>query len=113
MLLLVAIALALLVLEPPWSLVAVVLGAVLEVGETSFWLWYTRRRRAAVGVETLVGRRAVVTKALAPRGQVRLDGEVWQARCVDDTAVAAGGVAPGADVVVIHVDGLTLDVEPV
>ena len=105
MILLAAIALALLVLEPPWSWAALVAGAVLELGETGFWLWYTKRRRAAVGVETLVGRSAVVTTPLAPLGQVRLDGELWQAR-------SAVPVEPGASVAVRRVDGLTLEVEP-
>lgn len=105
MILLVALALALFVLDAPWNWAVVVVGAVLEAGETGFWLWYTRRRRATVGVETLIGRRAVVVSALAPEGQVRLDGELWRAR-------SAEPLAPGAGVVVRRIDGLTLDVEP-
>ena len=72
-------------LPSPWGWVAVVVAAL------------DRRRRdgrassggrsggrAAVGAETLVGRRAVVVRALAPRGQVKLDGELWEARATRD-----------------------------
>jgi membrane protein implicated in regulation of membrane protease activity len=42
---------------------------------------------------------------LAPRGQVKLDGEIWEAR--SDEPVDAG-----AELVVRRVDGLVLGVEP-
>ena len=60
---------------------------------------------AAVGLETLVGRTAVVVRALSPRGQVKLDGEVWEACAEHD-------LLPGDEVVVRSVDGLVLVVEP-
>jgi len=37
---------------------------------------------------------------------VRLDGEIWEARC-------DGGASPGASVRIVARDGLTLVVEPV
>jgi membrane-bound serine protease (ClpP class) len=81
------------------------IAAVIEVGETAFWLWYSKRRRAKVGIETIVGRTAVVVLPCYPDGQVKLDGELWQARC-------EAGAGTGAGVVVREVDGLTLVVEP-
>jgi membrane protein implicated in regulation of membrane protease activity len=42
---------------------------------------------------------------LRPDGQVRIDGEIWRARC-------ERGCDAGATVVVRAVDGLTLEVEP-
>lgn len=80
------------------------IAAVVEVGETAFWLWYSRRRRATVGVETLIGRRAVVVLPCFPDGQVRLDGELWQARC-------EAGAGTGTEVVVRSLRELTLEVE--
>ena len=41
-----------------------------------------------------------------PEGQVRVAGELWQARC-------EAGAGAGDEVVVREVDGLTLVVEPV
>jgi membrane-bound serine protease (ClpP class) len=102
----VAIVLALTVLPAPWGIVAVASAAAIDVVETAFFVRWSKRRRAAVGAETLVGRRAVVVRALAPGGQVKLDGEVWEAH-VD------GELLPGQDVVVTGLDGLVLEVEPI
>ena len=100
-----AIVLALVVLDPPWSWVAVAAGFAWELGETAFLFWWSKRRRVAVGTETLVGRRAIVFTDCAPEGQVRIVGEIWRARC-DVGALVGDGV------VVREVDGLTLVVEP-
>ena len=105
MLTIVAVVLALTVLPSPWGVVAVVGAFLIDVGETWFFVRWSKRRRATVGVETLVGRTAVVVRALTPRGQVKLDGEVWEARGPE-------GLPSGSEVVVTHVDGLVLDVEP-
>lgn len=105
MLTIVAIVLALTVLPAPWGWVAVLGAAAIDVAETVFFLHWSKRRRAAVGVETLIGRRAVVVRALTPGGQVKLDGEVWEARSDVD-------LDPGREVVVRGLDGLVLDVEP-
>jgi membrane protein implicated in regulation of membrane protease activity len=106
MLTIVAIALALTVIPSPWGWVTVIVAGLIDVAETTFFVRWSKRRRAAVGAETLVGRTAVVVRALTPRGQVKLDGEVWEARADYD-------LLPGDEVVIRAVDGLLLDVEPV
>ena len=105
MLTIIAVVLTLTVLPSPWGWVAVPLAAAIDVAETAFFARWSRRRKATVGAETLVGRTAVVVRALSPRGQVKLDGEVWEATATVD-------VAPGAEVVVTRLDGLVLEVEP-
>ena len=105
MALVVALLLAVFVLPSPWSWVAVGAGAAIEVGETWFWWWLSHRREPSVGVETLVGRRATVATACRPRGQVRVAGELWQARC-------DAGADAGTTVEVVAVDRLELVVEP-
>jgi membrane protein implicated in regulation of membrane protease activity len=105
MALVVALLLALLYLEPPWSFLAVVGGAAVEVGESVFWIRLSRRRRPAVGVETLIGKEGLVVVACRPEGQVKVDGELWTARC-------PGGAGEGKRVRVLELDGLTLLVEP-
>lgn len=97
--------LALFVLDAPWSFAAVVAGATVEVVESLVLLRWSRRRRATVGAETLAGRRAVASTDLRPSGQVKLDGELWQARC-------EAGATAGDTVVVCGIEGLTLEVEP-
>ena len=105
MLLLGAILLAVFVLPEPWGLVAVVAAAVVEVAETLFWLWYSKRRRVQVGAETLVGSVGRVVTPCRPLGQIRVQGELWRARC-------AAGADAGDEVLVLALDGLTLLVEP-
>ena len=104
MLTLAAIVLAVTVIPSPWNWVAVVAAASVDVAETAVLIRWSKRRRAAVGAETLVGRTGVVVRALTPRGQVRVDGELWDAR-------AAHHLAPGEEVLVTSLDGLVLEVE--
>jgi len=102
---LIAILLAIFVLPEPWGLIAIVVGGLLDIAEVIVFRAWSKRRKPSVGVETLVGKTAVALGALSPRGQVRLDGEIWEAR--SDTAVVRGD-----EVVVRAVEGLTLLVEP-
>jgi membrane-bound serine protease (ClpP class) len=103
--LVVALLLALVVLPAPWGVVAVGVGAAVELGEAWFWWRLSHRRSPAVGVETMIGSRATVVAPCRPLGQVRVQGELWQARC-------DAGVDEGALVEVVGVEGLTLVVEP-
>jgi membrane protein implicated in regulation of membrane protease activity len=64
----VAVVLALTVLPSPWGWIAVIGAAAIDVAETAFFVRWSKRRRATVGVETLVGRPAVVVRARSPRG---------------------------------------------
>jgi membrane-bound serine protease (ClpP class) len=100
-----ALVVALLFLASPWNWLLVLAAATVDVVETALFIWWSKQRRAAVGVETLVGQRATTVTALAPAGQVRVAGELWEAR-------SASAVDPGQDVVIRAVDGLTLEVEP-
>jgi membrane-bound serine protease (ClpP class) len=59
------------------------------------------------GTAALVGRTAVVREALHPRGQVFIEGALWQADA------GTGSVEAGRTVIVRGVDGLLLLVEPV
>jgi membrane-bound serine protease (ClpP class) len=103
--LLVGIAL-LLTLPGPWNVIAFVGCLVGFAGEVGFWNRRVRAREPTTGVQTLVGRTATVTRSCRPRGQVRVRGELWEARC-------DAGADPGASVRVVGVEGLTLVVEPV
>ncbi|HUY70703.1 MAG TPA: NfeD family protein [Gaiellaceae bacterium] len=105
MILVVALILALLFLPSPWSVVVIAVAALLEASFWGFGIRYSRRRRAVVGVQTMVGRVGEAITALAPAGQVKVDGEIWEARAV-------AGAKAGEPVRVTRVDGLTLEVEP-
>lgn len=101
----ISVLLALFVLPHPWGLVAMVVGGALDIAETGLFIWWSKRRKAAVGTETLVGREGVAVGDLWPEGQVKIRGELWKARC-------AAGCDAGTTVVVRAVEGLTLVVEP-
>jgi membrane protein implicated in regulation of membrane protease activity len=98
---LIAILLALFVLPSPWGLAAVAAAGALELVEAWAFIAWSKRRRPAVGSEALVGKKAQVVSDLLPDGQVRLDGELWRARCEQ-------GARTGETVVVRGVEGLTL-----
>ncbi len=105
MILILTLILALLFLSWPWNLVVIAAAALFEVLFATAGIRYARRRRAQVGVQTLVGATAQVITPLSPLGQVKLDGVIWRAR-------AEGGARPGESVRVLGVEGLTLEVEP-
>lgn len=105
MLIFLAVAL-LLILSSPWNLVAFLVLLPLWVLELFGWNRTTKRHRKAVGAETLIGREAVVSEPCRPVGQVRLDGEIWEARC-------EAGASTGDRVRVTGREKLTLIVEPV
>lgn len=104
MILIGAILLAVFVLPEEWRLPVVLVAAVIEVAETLFWLWYSRRRRVQMGPETLVGATGRVVLPCTPLGQVRVQGELWRAHCAE-------GAGVGEEVRVVGLDGLTLTVE--
>jgi len=79
---------------------AIVGVALMEIGESIAFMKWSRRRKAFVGAEALVGQTAVA----ATPTQVRVAGELWEAR--SDAPLRVGEA-----VVVRAVDGLTLVVE--
>jgi membrane protein implicated in regulation of membrane protease activity len=102
---LIALLLAIFLLPSPWGFVVVACALVVDVLEVSVGLWYSKRRRATVGTDALVGVTGVAVGDLFPEGQVKVNGEIWRARC-------EAGCDAGAAVVVRAVNGLTLEVEP-
>jgi membrane-bound serine protease (ClpP class) len=90
---------------PPWSIVLIAVGCVLEVGEIILLRRWSkrldRRTRRTTGSEAMVGERAQVVEPCRPSGTVHLRGELWAARC-------EAGADTGDTVEVLSVDGLTL-----
>jgi membrane protein implicated in regulation of membrane protease activity len=95
----------LLVLPGPWNVVAFVVVTLLWFVELYGWSRTVKKQRRVVGAQNLIGQNAVVTEPCRPLGQVRIDGETWEARC-------QAGASTGDTVRVIGRDQLTLIVEP-
>ena len=107
MLVLIAILLAVFVLPSPWGIVAVLGALVVDLAEIAFGLWYAKRRKPQTGAEALIGAVGQVVIRCDPLGQIRVAGELWQAR-------AEGGANTGEDVRVEAVGAdLVLSVRPV
>lgn len=96
--------LLLLLLPSPWNVVGALAAGAGFLLELAFWHRRVRRFRTGTGAQALVGATGVAVDGLDPSGQVRIGGELWEAR-------ASGTVPPGALVRVTAVDGLLLDVE--
>jgi membrane-bound serine protease (ClpP class) len=77
-------------MQVPWATLI-----VLALGTAAFFAFAiakavrAQRRRPATGIESLVGKAAVVRTALNPDGTVYVDGELWKAT-VDGEAIPAG-----------------------
>jgi len=93
-------------LPSPWNLVGFLIAIPLWFVELLAWNRTVKHRRRAVGAQTLIGKDATVTEPCRPSGQVRLNGEIWGARCDE-------GADPGDTVRVVGRDNLTLVVERV
>ena len=104
MVLIIAIILALL-LPSPANIVVLILGVIGEVGEIIWGRRLAKRWRPKTGPEAMIGQPAEVVADCRPMGQVRVHGELWEARC-------AAGADVGETVTIRELDGLTLVVEP-
>jgi membrane protein implicated in regulation of membrane protease activity len=101
------LALLLLVFLPwPWNLVGALVSGGLGVAEVAYWQRRMRAQKVQTGVENLLGAVGKVAEPLAPVGQIRVQGELWEAR-------STRTVPAGTAVRVVAVNGLVLDVEPV
>jgi membrane-bound serine protease (ClpP class) len=104
---LIFVAIALLIFLPgPWNFVVFVGVLVLWVFELMFWNRTVRNRRRVVGAQTLLGRTASVVRSCEPDGQVKIDGEIWEAH-------AATRAVVGQTVKIVGRNGLVLVVEPI
>jgi membrane-bound serine protease (ClpP class) len=64
-----------------------------------------RRNKKVSGSQGLIGETGITQTALSPRGKIFVHGELWD-------AVSSSDLAAGQSVVVLRVDGLVLQVEP-
>jgi membrane-bound serine protease (ClpP class) len=89
----------------PWNALVLVGGISVEVIELIWGLRLARRWRPQTGAEAMIGLEAEVVSGCRPTGQVRVNGELWEATC-------AAGADAGDTVIVKQLEGLTLVVDP-
>ncbi len=86
----------------PWVIVLIVLCVIAFLAITIIWGIRAHRFKIGAGKEEMIGKTAVVTTALDPRGTVFVEGEQW-------TAISEGGrIEPGEEVTINKVDGLKI-----
>jgi membrane-bound serine protease (ClpP class) len=97
-------------LDVPWPVIAVVVVAIAAFGLLfGRKVWSAQKQeRVMTGWEELVGDVGVVRQALAPAGEVFIQGALWRAQVEE----GAEPVEAGQRVRVREVEGLTLVVEP-
>lgn len=91
------------VVRGDWAIALLAGTGTFEISTPIFWLWYSQRRAAQVGAETLIGRVVEVAEECRPYGLIRVQGELWKAHCAE-------GAARGERVRIVRLDGLTLEV---
>ena len=96
--------LLLFVLPSPWNVIGGLSSVALGVIEVAYLQRRLRHKKVQTGVENLVGSTGEVTERLTASGQIRVLGELWQAR-------SSSELPPGSRVRVVAVHGLTLEVE--
>jgi membrane-bound serine protease (ClpP class) len=101
------LAIALLLFLPtPWNVIGFAISFVLFFGEAFLWNRSMRGRKKVVGAQTMIGAQATVVTPCRPDGQVRVGGEIWEARC-------EMGADSGQTVRIVGRRDLSLLVEPV
>ena len=96
--------LLLLLLPEPWGAVTGLVALALFGLEVFYFYRRMRGVKVVTGVEGLVGAVGETVELLEPEGQVRVQGELWEAR-------AHQAIPAGTRVRVVALDGLTLEVE--
>jgi membrane protein implicated in regulation of membrane protease activity len=99
--LILAIVLAFVFVPWPWNLLLIFGGLTVESVELAWGLRLARRWKPKTGAEAMIGEEAEVVAACHPVGDVRVQGELWRARCED-------GADVGETVRIESIDGLTL-----
>jgi membrane-bound serine protease (ClpP class) len=96
--------LCLILLPSPWALVVALAGGAVGIVEIAYWHRRTRGWRVQTGADNLVGATGEVTEPLMPLGQIRVLGELWQAR-------SSSELPRGTPVRVVALNGLIVEVE--
>jgi membrane-bound ClpP family serine protease len=90
---------------------SVLIGVMIAWGIFGTWLFIfttsALKKQAMVGFPSMVGAKGKAAGKLAPKGMVRIRGELWGATSVE------GNIEAGEDIVVVSEDGLKLLVRKV
>ena len=86
----------------PWVIVLIILCIIAFLAITIIWGIRAHRFKIGAGKEEMIGKTAVVTTTLDPKGTVFVEGEQWTAISEEDR------IEPGEEVTISRVDGLKI-----
>lgn len=86
----------------PWVIVVIILCIIAFLAITVIWGIRAHRFKIGAGKEEMIGKTAVVTTTLDPKGTVFVEGEQWTAISEEDR------IEPGEEVTISRVDGLKI-----
>jgi membrane-bound serine protease (ClpP class) len=86
----------------PWVIVVIILCIIAFLAITVIWGIRAHRFKIGAGKEEMIGKTAVVTTTLDPKGTVFVEGEQWTALSEEDR------IEPGEEVTISRVDGLKI-----
>ncbi len=87
---------------PLWGLALIVVALVIYAVGTFIIGSRILRKKPLAGLTDMVGTEGRTATSLSPRGFIRVEGELWEARA------ESGSIDSGVDVTVIAQDGLKL-----
>jgi len=90
-----------------WVVVLVVIGTALFFGFALTTVVRARFSTQTIGRDHLIGKHGRAVGAITPDGEVEVGGTRWRAR-----ATRRSGIGPGDEVVVVRIDGVVLEVDP-
>ena len=91
----------------PWVIVLIILCIIAFLAVAVIWGIRAHRFKIGAGKEEMIGKIAVITTALDPKGMAFVEGEQW-------TAISEEGrIEPGEEVTITKVDGLKIYVSKI
>jgi membrane-bound serine protease (ClpP class) len=86
----------------PWVIVLIIICIIAFLAITVIWGIRAHHFKIGAGKEEMIGKTAVVTTTLDPKGTVFVEGEQWTAISEEDR------IEPGEEVTISRVDGLKI-----
>jgi membrane-bound serine protease (ClpP class) len=74
---------------------------------SKFYIFYPQFRKPRIGREEMIGASGRVIKELNPEGQVKIKGELWKARTIENE------ISKGEKIEIVNMKGLKLIVRQV
>jgi membrane-bound serine protease (ClpP class) len=86
-------------------IIVAALGIFFAYGLTA--AWRAKRKKPVTGTIAMIGKKGIATTRLDPRGQVKIEGEIWNAESL------GGPIAKNSEIVVMEKERLLLKVQSI